>query len=106
MQKLGYVEIKTWIINQYHHIRVPLDYVALTESHVSEYGSEMQQDRHKAHICQVAIVAHTHASGSRHKVASEETELSLAVDSSERLHKPRRMKVATCLTGNKIIFHL
>ena len=91
MNIFGYIEIKARIVDKDDDIGLPLVYVLLTHLHILENSTKVQQHWNKAHIRQLAIVANTRAPNSSHQVATEETEVSLAVALLQSLHQMRGM---------------
>ena len=87
MQELGYVEIETRIVDQYHDIGLPFHDVTFAERHVLENGGQMKQHWDEAHICQIAVMAHERATLRLHQVATEETKLGLGVVLPQRAHE-------------------
>ena len=84
---LGNAEVEARVVDENHHVGAPLHDVALTHLHVTEYGTQMQQHRHKAHISQFAIVTHPCAADSRHEVAAKKAKLGVWVFLLQRQHE-------------------
>ena len=99
MHVLGYIEVKPRIVDEYHHVGLPLQDVLLAHLHVAQDGGQVQQYGDKTHICQLAVVLDHRTAYSSHQVAAEEAELRLSVALLQTLHQVRRMKVAAGLTG-------
>ena len=105
MNILGNIEIKAWIVDKNKSIRLPLYDVALAHGHILEDSVQMQEHRNKTHICKFAVMSHTLASYSRHKVATKEAKLGVVVNLFKRRHKMRSVQVARCFANYQVILH-
>ena len=106
VEELRYVEVESGIVDKYHDIWFPRYNVVLAEFHIPENLMQVQQYRHKAHVCQVTDVPDACSPDGTHPVAAEISELCYRVDRLQRLHQPRRMEVATRLTGYQVVSHI
>lgn len=106
MDIFGYVEIESWIVDEYKCIGLPLHNVALALCHIAEDGRQMHEYGYKAHICQLTIVSHTYPSDIRHLVAAEETELGCIVYTTQSSHKVRSVQVARGFANNQVVSHI
>ena len=105
MDKPGDLQIKAWIINQYHHIgSVSLD-IRLTSPHIPQDCPQMQQDRDKTHIGHFPVMPNQSAAYGPHQVATQETEVHLRINLGQSGHQVRGMQIARGLTRDQIIFH-
>ena len=104
-QELSYLEIKSRIIYQYHHIRFPFHYIFLTSLHVRKDGTQMQQYRYKTHICQLLKMLDASATFSSHQIAAEETEFCKLVYFFQRAHQSAGMQISTSLAYYQVILH-
>ena len=94
MNILGNIEIKARIVDKNKSIRLPLYDVALAHGHILEDSVQMQEHRNKTHIGKFAVMSHTLASYSRHKVAAKEAKLGVVVNLFKRqLFLPRSIGV-------------
>ncbi len=98
-------KIEAGIVNEYHHVGLPLDYVFAANLHAAEYLRQVEQHGNEAHVGQLLVVPHAGAAHGKHLVASEEAELGFGVALLELLHKSRSVEVATGFACNKIVFH-
>ena len=88
-QIAGYAEVEARIVDQDYHIGLPCSDVAFAHLHVAQYGAQVQQHWHKAHVGQLAIVFYAGAAHSLHKVATEETKLGIGIMSDQGSHQSR-----------------
>ena len=86
-KKLGDVEVETGLIDEYHHVGLPVDDVAFAHRHVLKDGSQVQQHRDKAHVGHLFEVPNACSADSRHEVAAQKSKLGLWVFALQGLHK-------------------
>ena len=65
----------------------------------------MQEHRDKAHVGKLAVMAHTLAADSQHKVAAEEAKLGTVVNPTQRRHKVRSVQIARCFANYQVVLH-
>ena len=102
---LSNLQIESWIIDQYHHIRLPLNNVFFTKVHILEDGTKMQKNRNESHISQIPVMLYQCTTYRLHQIASEKTEISLGILFLQSTHQIGCMEVARSFTYNQIIFH-
>ena len=94
LDKFRYFQVESRIIHQNHHIRLPFQDIRLTEIHILEDSTQMQQDRNKAHICQFLVMLDQRSTDFTHQVTAKETEFSLCIPFFQGLHQIGRMQIA------------
>ena len=104
-QEVGDVEVEARIVDENHHVGLPVHDVALHHSHVAEDDAQVEQYGDEAHIGHLPIVAHTLPSDGLHQVAANEAELRLGVFLLQCCHEAAGMQLAAGLTNNEVIFH-
>ena len=105
-QKLSNIQIKTRIIYKNHHIRFPFHNILLAFFHIGKDGTQMQENRHKTHICQFLIMLDTGSTFGSHQVTAEETKLCQFIHFFQRAHQSAGMQITTCLAYYQIILHI
>ena len=105
LDKFRYLQVKSRIVDQDDHIRLPLQDILLTHLHITKDGGKMEQDRDETHICQILVMLHTGTTHCRHHIASKEAELRMCILFLQRLHQMRRVQVTTRLSYYQIILH-
>ena len=105
-QKLSNIQIKTRIIYKNHHVRFPFHNILLAFFHIGKDGTQMQENRHKTHICQFLIMLDTGSTFSSHQVTTEEPKLCQFIHFFQRAHQSAGMQITTCLAYYQIILHI
>ena len=105
-QELGYTQVETGVIHQYHHIGLPGNDIFLASLHIGKDGTQVQQHRDKSHICQLLIMLHHRSANCRHQVSPEKAEFRLWVFYFQSSHQMRRVQVTRSFTDNQIILHI
>ena len=98
-------KIEAWIVDKNHYLRLPAEQVALGVPHAAKDCRQMTDDWPDAHVSQVAIMVHQRSTLSLHQVATNTAELSFWLTLTKGSHEMGGMKVATGLSGNKVVFH-
>ena len=105
LHKFGNLQIKSWIIYQNYHIRIPIYDILLAKLHILENGAQMQKHWNKTHISQFFIMLNTGSSYSTHQIPTKETEISIHILLLQGTHQIGRMQISRSFTNNQIILH-
>ena len=65
----------------------------------------MQKHRHKAHVCQTAVVHHALTPLRLHHIASIEAEAGVLIVFFQGFHQSCGMQIAAGLTRNQVVSH-
>ena len=102
---LGYLQIKTGIINQDNDIRPVLTDVFPANLHVAEYGSQVHEHRDEPHKRHFPVMFNQSSSYPFHQISAQETEISLRIRMLNGTHQVRCVQIPRSFTGYEIIFH-
>lgn len=103
--ELSHFEVKAGIVDEYHHVGLPLHNALATQLHAAQNGGKVQGYLYKTHVGQIAIVYQQFAPYGLHLLAAEIAKLRCSIYLFQGLHQVGSVKVATGFACNQKVFH-